>query len=276
MQLPVMTGQLARRIQKVISASHMHGMVYLQQQVGNPFDIQIKRFGNATASMARAITLADWWNRVINMEEADAAYLDDILAFFRAERQPLNIDMEPTVFTDTFSKLLTERGLYPINNGTVLYGLPQPDEVALPPDVNIREVGLDELDLFVQLWADGFEFQPGSDTDTIKTIRKGTFSIPGSRRYIAYVNGTPAAMAGLYIDDGMGFLSGGATLPAFRKSGCHTALTQRRSLDAARVGCELMLGHTNAFGSISQNNMERAGLRIAYIMISWVDSSPSF
>jgi len=75
----------------------------------------------------------------------------------------------------------------------------------------------------------------------------------------------------LYIDDGMGYLSGGATLPAFRKRGCHTVLTQRRSLDAARAGCELILGHTGAFGSISQNNMERAGLRIAYIMMSWVD-----
>jgi len=179
--------------------------------------------------------------------------------------------MDPTVLTDTLSKLLTERGLYPTVNGTVLYGLPQTDELTLPPDVTIHEIGLDEIDLFLQLWADGFEFQPGNETDTIKAIRKGAFSIPGSHLYIAYVNGTPAAMAGLYIDDGMGYLSGGATLPAFRKRGCHTALTQRRSLDAARVGCELILGHTGTFGSISQNNMERSGLQIAYIMMSWVD-----
>jgi len=47
-------------------------------------------------------------------------------------------------------------------------------------------------------------------------------------------------------------------------------LTQRRLSDAARAGCELVIGHTGGFGSISQNNMERAGLRIAYQMISWV------
>ena len=271
MQLPVMSRQLARRIQKVVTTSQLNGKLYLQQQAGNPYDIQIKRFGNATAYMARAITVANWWNRVIGIEEEDAVYLDDILAFFRTERQAFNIDMDPTVFTDTLSRLLTERGLYPTVNGTVLYGLPQTGEISLPPDVTIREIDLDEIDLFMQLWADGFEFPPGNETDIIKAIRKGAFAIPGNHCYIAYVNGTPAAMAGLYIDDGMGYLSGGATLPAFRKRGCHTVLTQRRSLDAARAECELILGHTGAFGSISQHNMERAGLCVAYIMMSWVD-----
>ena len=90
MQLPVMTRQLARRIQKVLTASQLNGMLYLQQQAGNPYDIQIKRFGNATAYMARAIAPAKWWNRVINMEEEDAVYLDDILEFFRTSRQPFN------------------------------------------------------------------------------------------------------------------------------------------------------------------------------------------
>ncbi|HJT58010.1 MAG TPA: hypothetical protein VJ761_16015 [Ktedonobacteraceae bacterium] len=68
------------------------------------------------------------------------------------------------------------------------------------------------------------------------------------------------------------YLSGGATLPAFRKHGCHTALTQPRMLDAVEAGCELVIGFAGTFGSISQNNMERAGLRIAYLMTTWVDS----
>lgn len=73
-------------------------------------------------------------------------------------------------------------------------------------------------------------------------IRKGAFSAPGSLRYIAYVSADPAVMAGLYVHDDIGYLSGGATLPAFRKHGCHTALTQRRVLDAEEAGCDLIIG----------------------------------
>jgi len=81
----------------------------------------------------------------------------------------------------------------------------------------------------------------------MKGIRKGAFSIPGNRLYVAYVDDTPAATASLYIKDGIGSLSGGATLPAFRKRDCHTSLIQRRIADAAKAGCDLVIGRTGSF-----------------------------
>ena len=45
MQFPVMTRELARRIQLVINALQVGGMIYLQQQPGNPYGIEIKQFG---------------------------------------------------------------------------------------------------------------------------------------------------------------------------------------------------------------------------------------
>jgi hypothetical protein len=181
--------------------------------------------------------------------------------------------MDPTDFTADFARLLVDRGLYPSPNGTILYGLALTSEVEVSADVTIRETSQDEIDLFLDLWVDGFEFPRGADTETMKNIRKGAFSIPGNHLYIAYVEDTPASMAGLYMKDGIGILSGGATLPALRKRGCHTALTQRRITDAAKAGCDLVIGHTGSFASKSQNNMERAGLRIAYTMITWVDGA---
>ena len=76
MQPPVMTKQLAHRIQGVINSSHLGGISQVQQQQGNPYDIVIQRFGNATAYMARAITLPGWWNRVIGLEMEDSDRLD--------------------------------------------------------------------------------------------------------------------------------------------------------------------------------------------------------
>jgi hypothetical protein len=271
MQPPVMTKQLARRIQGVINSSHLEGISQVQQKPGNPYDIVIQRFGNATAYMARAITLPGWWNRVIGLEMEDSDRLDDILAFFRTHHLRCNIDLDPTEFTAEFARLLIQHGLYPTPNGTVLYGLPQASEQALPEGVQVREISLNDIDLFLELWADGFEFPPGPNRDVMVDIRKGAFSAPGSHRYMAYVNEIPTAMAGLYIHDSIGYLSGGATLPDFRKRGCHTALTQLRMADALKADCELVIGFAGTFGSISQNNMERAGQRIAYLMTAWMD-----
>ncbi|HZU70708.1 MAG TPA: GNAT family N-acetyltransferase [Ktedonobacteraceae bacterium] len=273
MQPPVITKQLARRIQAVIDASHLDGTIQVRQQPGNPYDFVVQRFGNATAYMACGIPFSGWWNRVVGLTLEESDKLDDILGFFRGQHLQCNIDLAPTEFTSEFAQLLIQHGLYPTPNGTVLYGWPQVSNQALSQGVSIKEISLDDIDLFLELWADGFEFPAGPQRKVIMDIRKGAFSAPGSRLYIASVNETPAAMAGLYIHDGIAYLSGGATLPAFRKHGCHTALTQRRMRDAAEAGCELAIGFAGTFGSISQNNMERAGLRIAYLMTVWVDES---
>jgi hypothetical protein len=42
--------------------------------------------------------------------------------------------------------------------------------------------------------------------------------------------------------------------------------------DAAKAGCELVIGDTGGFGTTSQNNMERAGLRIAYTRLTMVNT----
>ena len=270
MHLPVMTPQLARRIQNMLDQAQQDGMRHLQQQADNPFNVRIEHFGNASATLASAAAHIGWWNRVKGMQEQDMVYLDDVLAFYQGHQLRFFIDMEPSTLTEDMSKTLVARGLYPIIDGSVLYGLPQVEATPLPQGISIRESGAEEIGLFMQLWADGFEFPANRDRETIVAIRRGIFSTPDNRHYIACVDGTPAAMAGLYVRDGFGYLSGGATLPAFRKRGCHTALTRRRLSDAAKAGCELVIGHTGTFASISQNNMERAGLRIAYQMISWV------
>jgi hypothetical protein len=100
----------------------------------------------------------------------------------------------------------------------------------------------------------------------------GWFTLPENRRYVAYAGGVAAAMAALFIHDGIGHLNVGATLPAYRGRGIHLALTNRRIADTAKAGCDLVIGDTGGFGSTSQNNMERAGLRIAYTRVTMLNA----
>ena len=72
----------------------------------------------------------------------------------------------------------------------------------------------------------------------------------------------------LTIGDGLGYLANAATLPAMRGRGCQTALLARRIADAAAAGCDTIASLAE-FGSGSQRNLERAGLRVAYTQAVW-------
>jgi hypothetical protein len=206
---------------------------------------------------------------VVGFQPTDIAALDGILAFYRTSKRRCHIDLDPLTLTAEVGSAMAARGMAPAPNGTVLYGVPRAD--ATPPhDSEIREIGRDEADAFAELWADGFEVA-GDDRAAALNIRKGWFTLPENHLYIAYVDGAPAGMAALSIYDGIGHLNVGATLPPFRERGIHLALTLRRVADAARAGCELIMGDTGGFASTSQNNMERAGLRIAYTRLAMID-----
>ena len=48
--------------------------------------------------------------------------------------------------------------------------------------------------------------------------------LPERRRYLALMEGQPAASAELVLHEGVGYLSNAATLPSFRRRGLHRAL----------------------------------------------------
>ncbi|KOP71153.1 hypothetical protein ACFFHH_04395 [Cytobacillus solani] len=59
------------------------------------------------------------------------------------------------------------------------------------------------------------------------------------------------------------------TIPDLRNKGVHQALIDKRLQQAAFQACDLAVGQAK-YASISQNNMERAGLQIAYTKAIWV------
>jgi GNAT superfamily N-acetyltransferase len=82
------------------------------------------------------------------------------------------------------------------------------------------------------------------------------------------VDGTPAAAGALVVHEGVGYLADAATDPRFRGRGCQTALIRRRIADAALAGCDLVAAQAE-FGSTSQRNLERGGLRICCTKAVW-------
>ena len=269
--LPVMTKALAARIQNVINTLQIAGFSTLQQQKGNPYGVEILHFGSATACCAFALKTSSWWNQVVGMTAEETPLLDKILALYRSYRFACWIRTDTGSFSSELASKMVHNDMQPLSPGTVLYGLPHATPLKLSPGMSLYEASPAEMDLCGELWASGFQLPQDGERDAIIGLRKGWFATPNNHLYIATEDGVPAGVAGLFIHDKIGFLNVGTTLPDFQGRGLHSALCIHRIHEAARMGCELVIGETGAFASRSQNNMERAGMHIAYTHLTWVD-----
>jgi len=264
MFLPAITVARAQRFHDVQNAVRRAAMTQMQEQAGNPHGIALEQFGHATAFRTAGIREIDAFNRIIGMQVDDLPLFHAMLEFFDAYQLPCYVDLGAWHLTPEIGRVLVQEEFVPVICDVVLYGKPQVSGEAIPAGIEIRIVHAADLELFSTLWADGFDIPEGPQRDIFKALRGAHFAVPGNRLYLALVNGTPVAIAALYIHDRIGYLNVGATLPAFRGRGCHTALTARRIADAAQADCEFVIGLVSPFGGISQQHLQRAGLQLAY------------
>ena len=136
-----------------------------------------------------------------------------------------------------------------------------------PTDVAVRPIVPGEIGLFGTTWADGYEFA-GQEREWALGDIVAWPSRESVTLYLAEAGGAPAGAAVLGVHDGVGYLANASTVPAFRRRGAHGAMIERRIADAAGSGCELVCGLA-LYGSTSQNNMERLGLRLAGTLTQW-------
>lgn len=131
--------------------------------------------------------------------------------------------------------------------------------------VEVIEVGEGEEETYLTVLLEGYGVGPEQE------VLRRTYAIEhrtrGLGRYLALVDGEPAAAASLLVTGGTGLLSGASTLPRFRGRGCQTALVRRRIADAA-CRCEL-LGVTVAVDSASHRNLAREGFEASHLRTIW-------
>lgn len=92
---------------------------------------------------------------------------------------------------------------------------------------------------------------------------------PGTRLFLALVDGHPAGTGELFVSNGVGWLSADATLPQFRGRGVQTALQSHRLAVARAGGCDMAVSESLP-GGVSQRNMQRHGFEVAYTRPTFV------
>lgn len=127
------------------------------------------------------------------------------------------------------------------------------------PGIRIEEVMGDDL-LWARVsdagWNEQLELAP--ESGPVAEIMRGT---KNTRRYLAYLNGEPAATGSCIIGESVCLMAGASTRPQFRGYGLQRALTARRLQDVG-VGCIAQV--VTLPGSISHRNAQRMGFQPLY------------
>ena len=263
-ELPLLTLELVRRLERLVAPEPA-----VPPADSPPGAVVVAQFGRTIATKARGGRPS---NKVFCFGPDDLPRLGEILAFYDADGVEPTFYLTPAGFTADVAIALTQAGFSQREfEQAILYGVPSSDLGTAPTHITIERVTAETLEDYVQAVADGFEFPPAWRAPAMDEVRR-SFT-PNDHRFLARVDGEPAAVATLRTREGVASLGGGATVPRHRKKGCHLALVRHRLDVAYLVGCTLVIGAAN-FGSGSFRNQQRAGLRFGYIESGWRRDPP--
>lgn len=258
-ELPLLTLGLVGRLERLVAPEPA-----VPPPDAAPDVVSVTQFGRTIAAKARSGRPS---NKVFCFNQDDLPRLDEILAFYAADGLEPTFYLTPVGFTRAVAEALIGVGFAQREfEQAVLYGLPSTELGSPPRHIAIERVTAENLEDYLRTLADGFEM-PGEWRDATMAEVRRHFT-PDDHRFLARLDGEPAAVATLRIRDGVASLGGGATIPRYRGKGCHLALVRHRLDLAYLLGCTLVIGGAN-FGSGSFRNQLRAGMRFAYIESGW-------
>ncbi|GGA12709.1 N-acetyltransferase [Paenibacillus marchantiophytorum] len=262
---PVVTLDLAKRIEQAEIHTLESRLTAIGAKAGNPQGVYIQKFGAATAFLVKGVP-DPYFNSVRGLTSENADVIEDILAFYREHEASCRFHLIPGQVTELARKL-SAKGYFQSAFHSSLYGSSLSNERSESSNLTIRAFTEEDFDVFGQIYVKGFQM-PSDLHQAVAQNNEVLYRQSGWHYYLAAINDVPVAVASLHIQDGVGSFAAAVTLPEYRKQGCHTALLLHRAAVAGDLECDLLVGQAS-YGSASQNNMERMGMRLAYTKSIW-------
>ncbi|MGG2065012.1 GNAT family N-acetyltransferase [Bacillus sp. S14(2024)] len=260
----VMNVEFAKRLEQSEIDMMYSRLKTIQEQENNPMRIDIQTFGSAMAFSAKGIP-GPSFNTVKGVTFTDTNKIDEIIDYYEKQDIPCRFEITPAHSTPELFEYLSQKGFYQTDFHTTLYG--DVTKNTISNEIIVRDLEEYEFHLFGDIYVKSFGM-PTFTIDGVSQNNKILYGQEGWHFYLALIENTPAAIGVLYANKGVASLAASATLPHLQRNGCQTALLKHRMNAAKQLGCELIVGQAR-FGSISQNNMERAGMKIAYTKAIW-------
>lgn len=263
----IVTDLLAARMIQAEQDFHISRIQSIAEQAGNPQGVDIHYFGNSSATYIRTMP---WgiFNAVKGLQDEDAASLQSIVDFYKKKERSFQLDVDPIRTSNKLLEQLPALGLVQTGFHSVLIGVTHSERPSVAPDITIQEIVDDEgFDHYAAIHCLGSGMNL-EHKHHFFTNNRGLLHRSGWHIYLALYQNQPAAVATMFIKDGMASLSLAATAPLFRNHGLQTALLQHRLHAASLADCDYVAGQAS-FGSTSQHNMERVGLKLAWTRSMW-------
>lgn len=205
-------------------------------------------------------------NKVFCFSREDVSHMPEILEFYAQLELEPTFFLSPARFCPVVGAALYRSGFGAMETEqAILYGLAQP---ATPPphSITFERVAQENLDLYLQVFADGFEWDEAWKEAAITGSREG-FNFDAVNFLVRW-EGEPAAVCGLNLRHGICHLGGGAVLPRFRGRGIHPAMLRYRLGLASELNSDFVMSGAN-FGSRSFINQIAAGMKFAYTELAF-------
>jgi len=211
-------------------------------------------------------------NKVLGLGVGCAVSEDDLDAiedFYDEHGTPIQIELCPLASSDLPSRL-SERG-YALKGFENELACTLPASVPVDSDVRVEIASNDaDTETWLRVTTEGFASPDGSGApivptaETMKTVSgiMRSFVHPDIVRYLAWVDGAPAAAASSTITGGVLGIFGTSTVPAYRRRGAQAAVVSR-ALRGAIGRADLAIATTEP-GSVSQRTFERFGFQVLY------------
>ncbi|NOU94278.1 GNAT family N-acetyltransferase [Paenibacillus sp. LMG 31456] len=238
----------------------------IRERPGNPMGIEIMKFGGATAFFSKEMPWPQF-NTVKGISLDDLHVLDEIIEFYRSRGSRLQFEIIPTKAKKELMKVLFERAFYQSDFHATLYGHPFEMSMSDGP-ITIRELEADEINLYAEIHCLGTGLSL-SGMSYVADNNRVLLNREGWRFFVALVEGTPAGVGVMYMNDGLASLTFATTLHEYRNKGVQKALLERRITEASRNNCKFIISQA-AYASTSFRNMERSGMRLGYTRATWI------
>lgn len=266
----VMNNELAERLENTEIDTLSSRLTEIKEIDGNSMMVEIQRFGNATAFSAKNIP-GPSFNTVKGLKDGDEKQIQNIIHFYKEKDIPVRFELTPAHASSNLLACLSDAGFYHNDFHSTLYSSCFVDDTCseINEKIAIRKLEEHEFDIFADIYIKGFQMPQflltgvAQNNQILHKNEDWTF-------YLATYNDEPAGIGVLFIKNRIATLSAAATLPKLRGKGIHSALIKKRIYQAYVQDCDLIVGQAR-FGSTSQNNMERAGLGIAYTKAIWIE-----
>jgi ribosomal protein S18 acetylase RimI-like enzyme len=269
---PVVTRDTAFRLETAELDVCLAKLRAHQKHNQNSRGVEIEHAGNTVLFSVNGLRSNPSYHRVMNFSDEDEDRLDFILGWYNSRDVVLWFDIVPALVSYKVLRELAQHELYQAFFLDVVFGVPSRMQGASSETVATQRIDLTKNPHdFAAVMSEGLGI-PIELLESTKKFSQVEFSEPGWQLYLASIEGQPAAIAALYIENDVASIAVMATAPGFRNRGCQTSLLDRCIRDAVRSGCSLLLSQTEP-SSVSERNMVRSGFRVAYTKAIWSQRS---